>query len=59
MNSFGVTVELTFSIEAGSEAKAQELAERIADSISGAISQLKTPPWLGVIEVGECQVEED
>ena len=56
MKDFTVTVELMFSVQAGTEEKAQERAQEVVDTL-----EVKHPPakWLGDVEIGEPEVEED
>ena len=54
MKDYSVTVEITFSVTAGSEEKAEERAQQVAD----AITVHKTATWLGDPEIGEPTVEE-
>lgn len=54
MKDFTVTIELTFSVTAPNEDKAQERAQQVAETIT--VHSVKS--WLGDVEIGEPNVEE-
>ena len=56
MKDFIVTVELHFSVQAANKEKAEERAQKVVDTI-----EVKHRPatWLGDVEIGEMNVEED
>lgn len=64
MKSYGVTIKVTFGIEAGSEEQAKERAAEVYDAISDAVY---TPPeryagfshWLDDIELSDPDVQEE
>ena len=55
MKEYSVTVELTFSISARNEERAQERAQEVVDSITVG----NAAKWLGDVEFGDPDVTED
>ena len=55
MKDYSVTVEITFSVTAANEEKAQERAQVAAQTISMTHAPFT---WLGRMEIGKPNVEE-
>ena len=56
MKDYSVTVEMSFSVEAANEEKAQERAQEVVESIE---VKHKPAKWLGDVEIGDPGVEEN